>query len=251
MSSAAKIGDRQIEICKDKAELADKAARHFAKLVNSIAGEKGQVTVALSGGSTPKALYERLVQADLAQVIPWNKIQFFVSDERCVPHESEESNYGNALRLLLNPMNVASAHAHPTQDQDKDAGVSATTYEIEVRTFVNAGKNGVPAFDIIFLGMGPDGHTASLFPGTAGLEEARRLVIMNHVEKLNSDRVTFTFPLLNSASHVIFLVGGSDKAGVLKEVFANAGKYPCERVQPVQGDVIWFLDEAAAVQLQS
>lgn len=249
MSTNATTGNRHIEVCEDKTDLADKAAKHFAKLVNKIAGEKGQVTVALSGGSTPKLLYERLMQSDLKDVIPWNKIQFFVSDERCVPHDSEESNWGNANRMLLSPLNIQRAQLHPTQDQDKDAGISSTTYEIEVRTFVAGGANGVPSFDIIFLGMGPDGHTASLFPDTKGLEEARRLVMKNHVDKLNADRLTFTFTLLNSAAHIIFLVAGEDKAAVLSEVFANAGKYPVERVAPVQGDATWFIDKAAARSL--
>lgn len=249
MSTSAATGNRHVEICDDKKDLADKAAKHFAKLVNKIAGEKGQVTVALSGGSTPKLLYERLMQQDLKEVIPWNKIQFFVSDERCVPHDSEESNWGNADRMLLTPLDIQRTQLHPTQDQDKDASISSTTYEIEVRTFVAGGANGIPSFDIIFLGMGPDGHTASLFPGTQGLEETRRLVMKNHVEKLNADRLTFSFPLINSAAHIIFLVAGEDKAEVLSEVFAGAGKYPCEKVVPVQGDATWFIDKSAAKSL--
>lgn len=246
MSADLGTDKKRVLVCEDKKDLADKAARYFAQLVNSIVGAKGSATVALSGGTTPKLMYERLVQSDLASVIPWNKIQFFVSDERCVPHDSEESNWGNANRMLLTPMQIARPQLHPTQDQDKDANISATTYEIEVRTFVASGKTGQPSFDIIFLGMGPDGHTASLFPETAALSEGRRLVCKNHVEKLNSDRLTFTLPLINSAANIIFLISGADKAPVLAEVMANANKYPCEKVNPADGKVTWFVDKAAA-----
>ena len=237
-------------LCQDMNELADKAARSFAKLVADISAKNGSCTVALSGGSTPKMLYERLLKPDLADNIPWDKIQFYVSDERCVAHESEESNWGNADRMLLTPKQIAPAQQHATVGQDKNADQSAADYETLIRKEVKAGPGGLPQFDIIYLGMGPDGHTASLFPGSKALDETHALVTKNYVEKFNSDRITFTFPLINNASHVIFLVAGHDKAAVLAEVMDNAGKYPSERINPIYGKLSWFIDKEAASKLE-
>ena len=245
MSDVETKDKRPVWICYDKEELGDKAAEFFAKQVNAIVAEKGSCSVALSGGSTPKAMYKSLLKDEYASIIPWNKILFFVSDERCVPHESEESNYGNADRALLSPMKISSAQLHPTQGQDKDPDTAASSYEIEIRRLVPAGKNGLPSFDLIFLGMGPDGHTASLFPGSAALSEKKRLVVKNHVAKVNADRITFTFPLINSAQQVVFLVTGADKAEILVDVFRHANMYPVEHVNLDEGTITWFVDRAA------
>ena len=239
----------EVILCQDKEDLADKAARSFVKLANSILATKGVVNVALSGGSTPKLLYERLLQEDLVKSVEWGRIAFFVSDERSVSHESKDSNYGNAWRQLLEPLKLDQAMLHPTEGQDKDPAASAAAYEEQIRNLVKPGGTGLPAFDIIFLGMGPDGHTASLFPGTAGLGETQKLVIKNHVDKLNTDRISFTFPLINAASNVIFLVAGEDKAEVLAEVMSDSGKYPCQKVKPSNGRLSWFVDRSAASKM--
>lgn len=239
----------ELVLCQNKEDLADKAARSFVHIVSGVLEHNEKCNVALSGGSTPKLLYERLLKADLADELQWKKIAFFVSDERCVPHESKDSNYGNAFRQVLGPLNIGKENLHPTENQDKDPDQSARSYEELICKIVRAGSNGLPCFDIIFLGMGPDGHTASLFPGTKALLEEKNLVVKNHVDKLNSDRITFTFPLINSATNVIFLVAGEDKAEVLSEVFAKVGKYPSERVNPKNGKLTWFVERAAAGKL--
>jgi 6-phosphogluconolactonase len=238
-----------VVLCQDKNELADKAAKNFAALVADISAKQGACTVALSGGSTPKLLYERLLKPDLADSIPWDKIQFYVSDERCVAHASDESNWGNADRMLFHPKHIATAQQHATVGQDKNPDQSAADYETLIRKEVKAGPGGLPQFDIIYLGMGPDGHTASLFPGSKAIDENQALVTKNFVEKFDSNRITFTFPLINNAKHVIFLVAGHDKAEVLAEVMNNAGKYPSERVNPTHGQLTWFIDKEAAANL--
>lgn len=243
------IKNRELILCQDKEDLADKAAKSFCKIANEILAKKGVLNLALSGGSTPKLIYERLLKDDLVKSIDWGRIAFFVSDERCVPHSSSDSNWGNASRQLLQPLNITSAMLHPTEEQDTNPDDCAEKYEEHIRNLVKPGNNGLPCFDIIFLGMGPDGHTASLFPGSKGVEEKSKLVIKNHVEKLSADRISFTFPLINSASNVIFLVAGEDKSEVLAEVMANSGKYPCEHVNTPNGKVSWFVDRFAACHM--
>jgi 6-phosphogluconolactonase len=200
------LESKELILCQDKEDLADKAARSMQKIVSEVLSKQEICNIALSGGSTPKLLYERLLRDDLKDTIEWSKIAFYVSDERCVEHDSADSNYGNAYRELLQPLKLAKDNLHPTEGQSKDADKSATDYENAIRKNVKAGSNGLPRFDIVFLGMGPDGHTASLFPGTTGLSEEKKLVIKNHVDKVKADRITFTFPLINSAANEMFLV---------------------------------------------
>jgi 6-phosphogluconolactonase len=240
---------REIIVCNDRNELAHKAALEFCRLADLVLKKGDLCTVALSGGSTPALLYERLLKPDLAGSLAWNKIAFFVSDERCVAPAHADSNFGNAARLLLDPLGIPESKRHPTRSQDRDPERSARDYEEEIRKTVGPGANGMPRFDIVFLGMGADGHTASLFPDTPALNETEKLVVKNHVGKLNADRITFTLPLINNAACVIFLVSGEDKAAVLSEVVSDSGKYPSEKVCPTEGRLIWFVDRQAAMKL--
>jgi 6-phosphogluconolactonase len=240
---------QELVLCQDKYDLADKAARRFSRLVADALATSNVCNVALSGGSTPAALYERLLKPHLADSIAWSKIAFFVSDERCVPLESSESNFGNAERLLLDPLEIDTSQRHSLARRYENPDQSAADYEKQIRNIVRAGAAGLPVFDIIFLGMGPDGHTASLFPETAALNETQLLVVKNRVEKLNADRITFTFPLINNAANVIFLVAGEDKAEVVSQVMSGQGDYPCRRVSPLAGRLIWLVDRAAALHL--
>jgi 6-phosphogluconolactonase len=239
---------REIILCQDKDDLADKAARTFAALVNK-KPDGSLCNIALSGGSTPKLLYEHLLKPELRDTVNWKNSAFYVSDERCVPHESPESNWGNAYRQLLQPLQLNEKQLHPCKLQDVDAQKSAALYEEEIRDHVAGGRDALARFDILFLGMGPDGHTASLFPGTDALNETTKLVTKNHVAKLNADRITFTFPLINAAENVIFLVAGEDKAEVLSQVMAGRGSHPAGSVMPDSGKLIWFVDRAAASKL--
>lgn len=240
---------REIVLCQDKEELADKAARTFAGIIKDKPGDT-TCSVALSGGSTPAVLYKRLMQNDMRESINWQRIGFYVSDERCVAHESPESNWGNADRQLLQHLHLSEQQLHPTRMQEIDAEKSARLYEEEILNSVPKGPAGFPRFDIVFLGMGPDGHTASLFPGTTAVQESKSLVVRNHVPKFNADRISFTFPLIDSAANVIFLVSGEDKAEVLQEVMENRGGHPAGSVAPGAGKLTWFVDRAAASKLQ-
>lgn len=247
-----KLIKRQILTVGSTSDLADAAARLFRDLAVQRVAASGAFFVALSGGSTPKAIYNRLVQADLLAEVPWDKIHFFVSDERCVPVSSDESNYGNAERLLLSKVGAKSTNLHPIVAPDGDPAVAASAYEKLVREIVPPGSDGFPRFDLIFLGMGPDGHTASLFPQTRAIGERERAVVENFVPKVNANRITFTFPLLNSAANVVFVVGGKDKAPVLVEILGeNSVAYPSGNVMPTDGELVWILDAAAASELKS
>lgn len=240
---------REIIFCQDKEDLADKAAWAFLEIARTKEAS-ATCNVALSGGSTPKILYERLLKDDLRVKVPWDRMAFYVSDERCVPHESNESNWGNAYRQLLGKLQLRDEQRHPTTLQDLDPDESASLYEEEIRKALPFTADKVPRFDVIFLGMGPDGHTASLFPGTQGLSEKTRLVLKNHVPKFNADRISFSFPLINNAANVIFLASGEDKAEVLAEVLEGVAGHPAASVMPVSGKLFWFVDRAAASKLK-
>lgn len=241
---------REVIICDNKTALADATAKSFAQTVIAQVKSRETCFVALSGGSTPKLLYERLKEPDLKNTIPWDKIHFFVSDERCVAQSSEDSNFGNAERYLFAHVPVVADHLHPCVGQDKNPDSSASVLEDLIKKIVPAGENGVPKFDLILLGMGPDGHTASLFPGTKALEETKRLVVKNHVDKVNADRITFTFPLINQAETILFMVAGEDKAPVLSTVLeSDKPEYPSQHVVPVCGRLVWIVDQAAAMNL--
>ena len=177
---------------------------------------------------------------------------FFFGDERHVPPGDAESNYRMVKESLLESGRVPDANVHRVFAEIGDAAQAAAEYEAEIRRhFVgDARLDGVPRFDCVLLGMGPDGHTASLFPDSAGLEEKEKWVISNWVEKFKTDRITFTYPLLNAARVVLLLIAGADKASILEEVLSDAkDTYPVERVHPRDGKKIWMLDRAAAAEL--
>lgn len=240
---------RQIVKVASPLDLAERAAQSLARIVDEAVAARGAAFIALSGGSTPKAIYARLCQSDYLQSMPWSKIHFFVSDERCVSLESDESNYGNADRLLFSKL-INKPELHPPGNQEANPAGSALDYESEVSSIVPSDGTGVPRFDLIFLGMGPDGHTASLFPGTAALAEKERLVVENFVPKVNANRITFTYRLLNAARNVVFVVGGQDKAAVVKEILQDGSvQFPSALVDPLEGNLVWMLDSAAAANL--
>jgi len=240
----------ELILCQDKQDLADKAAKFFASQVKQVLENKEKCYVALSGGSTPSLLYGRLLSSDLSGAVPWERCEFFVSDERCVEHESKDSNWGNASRQLFQPLKLAASGLHPTEEQDKSPENSAIQYEALIKKLLPQ-KHGLPCFDIVFLGMGPDGHTASLFPQSPALLENDKLVCSNYVEKLKSKRISFTFKLINNASRIIFLVAGADKAEALSGVLQEKTDiYPSERVKASDGTVYWFVEKEAAAKLK-
>ncbi len=183
---------------------------------------------------------------------PWAKTQLFFGDERHVPPTHVDSNYLMVSGTLLASGLVPAANVHRVRAELPDANMAAVDYDVEMRAFFTADKclDGFPRFDVILLGMGPDGHTASLFPGSKGLEEKERWVVANWVEKFKTDRITFTFPVLNAAEAVLLLVAGADKADMLHEVLVTKRTtYPVMRVQPAHGVKVWMLDRAAAARV--
>jgi 6-phosphogluconolactonase len=222
-----------IRVFENSRELARGAAEHFVALA-----QKDSFTVALSGGSTPKVLYQVLAEEFREQVL-WSKVQFFWSDERHVPPDHPDSNYRMAHEALLSRVPVLESNVHRVRSENPSAQEAADEYE----------KIIVPRLDLILLGLGTDGHTASIFPGSEVLHETKRLIAAPWVEKLNAYRITMTLPLLNNGASVLFLVSGAEKAEIVKEVLEGPQKYPAQFVQPTNGELIWMLDRDAAGNL--
>ena len=224
-------------IFADSEELARGAAEYFV-------ARKAR-TVALSGGSTPKLMFQMLAEQFRDQM-DWSNIQFFWSDERHVLPDHPESNYRMANEALLSHVPVSADHVHRVHTENPTAADAADDYE---RTIVKITGQSLPRVDLIFLGLGTDGHTASIFPGSDVLHETKRLVAAPYVEKFKSYRITMTLPLLNNGAAVVFLVSGAKKAEIVKAVFEGGDKYPAQAVKLIKGELIWMLDEAAAAYL--
>jgi 6-phosphogluconolactonase len=234
-------------------DLFQAAAEEIIRAATEAVARRGRFTIALSGGSTPKGLYT-LIAANAGTSLPWDRIFFFWSDERHVPPDDPDSNYRMAKEALLSKAPIPEANIFRVPAENPDAAAVAEAYELTMRKFFALSPGEFPRFDVILLGLGPDGHTASLFPETAALQEKSRLVAANWVEKLKTFRITFTLPVLNAARCVAFLVSGTDKAPVLREVLegiAPGEKYPSKLVRPSDGKLIWFVDRAAASELSA
>jgi 6-phosphogluconolactonase len=242
---------RDLRIFPNPPALFEAAAQAFVEQTKSAVQARGRFTVALSGGSTPKGLFQVLSGKD-HDLLPWDKMFFFWGDERHVPPDNADSNYRMAREALLSKVPVPEKNIFRVPAENPDANQAAAQYEATIRQFFALKPGQFPEFDLILLGMGPDGHTASLFPQTKGLQEKQRLVIANWVEKFSTDRITFTAPVLNNARVVEFLIAGADKAPALKEVLegtASADLYPSKMIQPAHGTLIWMLDQSAAADL--
>lgn len=234
-------------------DLFQAAAEELIHAAEKAVTERGRFTIALSGGSTPRNLYT-LIAANASSSLPWNQMFFFFGDERHVPPDSPDSNFRMANESLLSKVPIPVENIFRAPAENPDALAAAGAYEKTVKGFFALPAGEFPHFDLILLGMGPDGHTASLFPETAALQEKSRLVVANWVEKLNTYRITFTLPLINAAWRVMFLVSGIDKAPALHEVFDGkepGEKYPSKLVHPADGNLIWLADRAAASELSA
>jgi 6-phosphogluconolactonase len=234
-------------------DLFQAAAEEVLHAASDAIAQRGRFAIALSGGSTPKNLYT-LIAANASASLPWDRMFFFWGDERHVPPDDPDSNYRMAKETLLSKIPIPPANIFPILAENPDASAAAAAYEQTLRKFFVLAPGEFPRFDLILLGLGPDGHTASLFPETAALQEKSRLVVANWVEKLKTSRITFTLPVLNAARCIAFLVSGTDKAEVLHEVLegnSSGEKYPSKLVQPSDGQVIWFVDRAAASELST
>jgi 6-phosphogluconolactonase len=245
--------NREVRILADANSIAQTAAAEFLEAAQQAVSEKGSFSVALAGGSTPKALYGLLATNPLLQAkVPWSKIQFFFGDERHVPPTDEESNFRMAEEAMFGRAPVDPKQVHRIKGEKRNAAQAAEEYEQDLRASFRLQAGEFPRFDLVLLGMGPEGHTASLFPGTKALKEEHRLVVSNWVGKFYTDRITFTPPVLNNAARVIFMVHGEEKAPALKAVLEGPyepEQLPAQMIQPKQGKVLWLVDPSAASML--
>lgn len=227
----------------DAATMAQAVAQQIQEL--SVIGGSGRLAIALAGGNTPKRLYETLAQPPFRESVHWNQVELFFGDERAVPPDHPDSNYRMADAALLAHVPVT-AHRMRAESGDADA------YEKLLRQRIAARRDGLPVFDLVLLGMGKDGHTASLFPGTKALQETTRWVVMNEVPQMQTRRMTLTYPVLNAARRVWLLICGADKREIVARCLAARGtpggakQWPVLGVQPTDGELIWWLDDAAA-----
>ncbi len=208
--------------------------------------------LALSGGSTPAALYRELAAPERRGHVDWDRVQVFFGDERAVPPDHADSNFRMARETLLDQVPLPAANIHPIQARPDRIEADAAAYEALLRRTLPTGPDGLPRFDLVLLGTGPDGHTASLFPGTPALEERQRLVVPVWVERLESWRISLSYPVLDAARHIMVLVAGSGKVDIVRALFvthADERRYPIQRIQP-SGCVEWHLDRAAARGLE-
>lgn len=234
----------EIRILSTPADLFQAAATEFATLAWRVVQSSGRFTVALSGGSTPKNFYALLASGSIPN-IPWERIFFFFGDERFVPPDHPDSNYRMAREAGLFAK-VPEENVFRVHTEVDDADRAARDYDQTLRKFLGLQPGEFPRFDLVLLGLGPDGHTASLFPGTAALNEQSSLVVANWVDKFQTYRLTFTLPVLNRAACVMFLVSGADKANIVREVLENENaNLPSQKVRPADGRLLWLLDRAA------
>ncbi len=244
---------REIEVFADKGALIREEAERIVTLAGAATAARGRCLVALSGGSTPKPLYELLATAPYARRIDWSRMHLFWGDERCVPPDHPDSNYRMTREALLDKVPIPSENVHRIHGEEAPE-TAAAAYEQTLRTFFGNGEKPARSFDLVLLGMGPDGHTASIFPGTAATTEQRRWAMAVHVEKPRAMwRVTLTPMVLNAAADVTFLVAGADKAARLVEVLRDEHKrqplLPAQLVAPTGGALHWLIDGAAAAAL--
>lgn len=241
------------KVFPDPAAVARAAAEYWVNLAPT--------SVALSGGSTPRVLYELLADPHqpFRDRIAWDQTHFFFSDERHVPPDHPDSNYRMVNEALFSRVPVPPQNVHRVLAEKPNAEDAARDYEADLRKFFLEGiedrspGEAIPAFDLVLLGLGEEGHTASLFPHSPALKETKRLVVAPWVEKLNTYRITMTLPVLNNGKSVVFLVTGASKAEILREVITadkitdkKPDLYPAQAISPTNGAVSWFVDEAAA-----
>ena len=239
----------EVRVFPNLEDLSRQAASRFEDLAKRRVAEGRIFAAALSGGSTPRRLYQLLASVPFSDRIPWRSVHLFQVDERCVPPDHADSNYRMVREALLTNGLVPAPNFHRMAAELPDREQAARQYAEELARILKPQAGDWPRLDLALLGMGPDGHTASLFPGSAALDEQSRWVAPNYVEKLNAYRLTLTFPVLNAAAEIIFLVAGADKAEALRQVLdasSAAEKFPAQRVRPAEGQVRWYVDEAAA-----
>ncbi len=242
------MDDRMIDtlrVFEDPAEMIRQAAAEVARLASRTAARRGRFSVALAGGNTPRPLYEALAR-DHLDAIPWDLVHVFWGDERFVPHDDPRSNYRMAREALLSRVPIPSDQIHPMPTEGVTPEEAARAYEATLRRHF---EESWPRFDLALLGLGADGHTASLFPGSPALRERRRLVAVALAPDEPRQRLTLTFPVFNHAGHVHFIAGGAGKAEALRcalDPEAKPERCPAAGIRPTSGNRVWWLNRAIA-----
>ncbi len=242
-----------VRVVVDADDVCRAAAQELIRIGRDAFEARGRFAVALSGGSTPRRLYEILTQAPFRSQLEWSRVDFFFGDERAVPPDHEDSNFRMAHEALFSKLGILPSRIHRMQAERQDLTEAARDYQVVLAQVCGvSAKGSPPALDLVLLGMGPDGHTASLFPGTEALEEKDLWVVANPVPQLATDRITLTTAILNEARCVIFLVVGADKASTLAQVLEgprDPERLPSQLIRPLNGRLVWLVDEAAANEL--
>lgn len=240
-----------LHLFPDNADFIKGSADFITEVAAGAIAERGRFTIALSGGGTPKPIYARLATPDYQDRIAWEKVHIFFGDERCVPPDDARSNYRMVREAWFDHAPLRAENIHRIHGED-DPALEALRYEQEMARLYRTAA--FPAFDLILLGMGDNGHTASLFPGTAALRETERWVVAQYVEVMTTWRVTFTAPLINAARHVAFMAEGPGKAQMLRNVMEGPYQpdvWPSQLIQPVSGELHWLVDAAAAAKVKA
>lgn len=244
---------RQVRVLDDAHALARALAQTIRDELTEAVRTRGQAFVALAGGTTPRDAYSLLASDNkLRAPIPWTRMHFFWSDERDVGPDHPDSNYKMAMDALLGKMPVNNMRVYRMEGEDPDLEAAAKRYEAKMRSAFALTTRTVPRFDLVLLGVGEDGHTASLFPGSKALEETTHWCVANYVEALSRSRLTLTLPVINHANCVVIAAQGEAKAKIIREVMqeTDAPRYPVQMVEPKRGHLIWLLDAAAASKLE-
>jgi 6-phosphogluconolactonase len=243
---------REIHVFPDAAAIARRASELFLEIAKSTVADHNIFNVALAGGSTPKALNLLLAAEPLRSQIPWDKMKIFFGDERHAAPTDPDSNFRMATETVLSKVSLKPEQVHRIKGEYPDTEKAAQEYEQLLRAEFNLAAGQLPRFDLMFLGMGNEGHTLSLFPGTKALHDNGRLVMRNWIGKLYTERVTCTAPVANNSALVIFMIAGADKAPALKAVLEGPyepEQLPSQLINPTNGKLLWLLDTAAASML--
>jgi len=254
----SRSGSRELRCFDDPQAVCRAAADEFLEAQRTARDAGSRFRIALSGGSTPRLLHDLLRRPPYAEEITWEEIDFFFGDERSVAPRHSDSNYRMARDTLFDELKIRDDQIHRMQADRSDLDAAARAYEGEIAdTFGSRGREAgaqPPRFDLIFLGIGADGHTASLFPGTSALTEEHRWVVGNPVPQLGCERMTFTYPLINAGSRVMFLITGDGKGPALKGILEGSpidSPYPAQGVAPIEGRLLYLVDCAAAGELSA
>ncbi|MDF0675866.1 MAG: 6-phosphogluconolactonase [Nitrospira sp.] len=244
----------EIHVSRDVQECVQKAAAFILAVSEQAIQSTGRCLIALSGGSTPRSLYRTLRDPEWSSRFNWSSIFFFFGDERCTPPEHPESNFGMARTELFQPLTIRSDHIYRMKGEYEDPMAAAQEYEETIRRLTQCPVPDLPRLDLILLGLGEDGHTASLFPGTAALQEQSKLVTVGHAPAGIRARLSLTLGVLNRAAVILFLVTGPGKAEMVRRVIESESKtdhsLPAARISPQSGQLVWMLDQSAAQQLK-